>query len=109
VSKHTPGPWYVEDRRPGGGVMQVQAPYQGPGSSYCVASINYWRDVEANARLIAAAPEMLDALKLASQELSQYLDLQRILDYREYAAGTQKKLDEITALIAKAEGNLDDN
>jgi hypothetical protein len=63
----TPGPWRVEDRldRPvsgGGGALQVQAAHRGEGSSYCVASVNLWESPEANARLIAAVPELYEAL-----------------------------------------------
>lgn len=60
---HTPGPWWVERRI--GDALQVNARHRGEGSSYCVASINHWEgDADkANARLIAAAPELLAALK----------------------------------------------
>lgn len=59
MTKHTPGPWrVVEDRAPSS--LEVYA-----GKT---AIAECWRraDVEteiANARLIAAAPELLDALK----------------------------------------------
>lgn len=59
---HTQGPWWVDNRRPTG-ALQVQAQHRGVGSSYCVASVNYYEDDAANACLIAAAPELLDALK----------------------------------------------
>lgn len=56
---HTPGPWIAEaetDRRPAG----VSAPH-----NYALADVfGESRAVrEANARLIAAAPEMLEALR----------------------------------------------
>lgn len=68
--KHTPGPWRAEQVRMGG----PRNPYlawsvQGKGG--CVAEIRYTGihpknqigEDEANARLIAAAPELLEALK----------------------------------------------
>lgn len=71
ATKHTPGPWYVikgaynsirisdrpEDKRLAG-----------------IAQITEWAKSEvreANARLIAAAPELLDALQLVLEELKQ--------------------------------------
>ena len=62
MTKHTPGPWWIDDRRVADGALQVQAQHRGEGSSYCVASVNGWEVPEANARLIAAAPELLAAL-----------------------------------------------
>jgi hypothetical protein len=57
-----------------------------------------------DANLIAAAPDLLEGLKQAARELEQYVDLQQKLDYIEYAADTQKKLDAVNTIIAKAEG-----
>ena len=59
---HTPGPWWVERRV--GDALQVNARHRGEGSSYCVASVNHWEgDADrANARLIAAAPDLLAAI-----------------------------------------------
>jgi hypothetical protein len=68
AASYTPGPWWVEDRRHvqanrGGGALQVQAQHRGEGSSYCVASVNFWEATEANASLIAAAPDLFEALE----------------------------------------------
>ena len=64
MSKHTPGPWYatgkltryVEARIDGGLIQEVAA--CGPTK----ADGGYGPQQEANARLIAAAPELLEAL-----------------------------------------------
>lgn len=63
---HTPGPWWIERRL--GDELQVNAKHRGEGSSYCVASINHWEGEadRANARLIAAAPDLLAALRKAA-------------------------------------------
>ena len=58
-TKHTPGPWtadrqYIEKKMP-------------PGSNRKIIAEVYWHvydEYEANARLIAAAPELLEALEL---------------------------------------------
>ena len=59
-SSFTPGPWYfLPDRN---GRLQV-----GPSINYTVAEmcVTPLEGQEANARLIAAAPELLEALKWA--------------------------------------------
>jgi hypothetical protein len=74
--KHTPGPWQTridryEER------IDIQALDNGvPG--YTVASA--WgggdemaRDIKANAHLIAAAPELLEALEALRKELRQHV------------------------------------
>lgn len=61
MTQHTPGPWRVESR---GGMAgrEVRA-----GEALVVATVNTTSNDqgnrEANARLIAAAPEMLEALQ----------------------------------------------
>jgi len=57
MSRH----WWVEKR---GSQWQVQTAHRGPGSSFCIAPINHWSDdAEGTARLIAAAPALLEALE----------------------------------------------
>lgn len=61
MSKHTPGPWVD-------GGYDVEA-----SDRTLVCSMSGWRGpqaTKANARLIAAAPELLEALKLADAALS---------------------------------------
>ena len=70
--KHTPGPWfvtgsmtkYVEARIPGGLVQEVAAcgPTQADGG--------YGDQQQANAKLIAAGPDLLAALQLALDALA---------------------------------------
>jgi hypothetical protein len=57
MSNHTPGPWNVNGKQS----------IRGANSEY-IARTN-WQNGEANARLIAAAPELLEALMLADQHL----------------------------------------
>lgn len=60
-SKHTPGPWLVQMEWQGEPVVALVA---NPGRSvYVVSEDGPPRNGEANARLIAAAPELLEALK----------------------------------------------
>lgn len=75
---HTPGPWRVDNN--GGDRWSVD--FEGPSSSYipitggrkepvafAVEPTAYGTAVEANARLIAAAPELLEALRVAQHTL----------------------------------------
>ena len=80
-SKHTPGPWDAVEAETGGNLKALQIVSR---TNKLVAEVNtvvrfvYGKpdDPEADARLIAAAPEMLEALEAAQQELlflSSYL------------------------------------
>ena len=59
--KYTPGPWEASDS-----VGWAIYPEK-PGASH-IAQLNKWRsNSAANARLMAAAPDMLEALELVQQ------------------------------------------
>ena len=61
-AKHTPGPWVVAETRLGYDTIVRTQQGRGPVASILIAG--YLRPVAmANARLVAAAPELLDALK----------------------------------------------
>lgn len=80
-AKHTLGPWRIA----GKGAIRA-------GESAWVADVN-WHNREANARLIAAAPELLEALILAREELERY---------EEDRTGERYNNTVINAAIAKA-------
>lgn len=110
-ASHTPAPWRVSPIAGENGGIAIEADDPADGLQFQVCEI--WGidcdttiddRAHANARLIAAAPDLLAALRDASDELEQYVDLQRKLDYIEYAADTQKILNAVNATIAKAEG-----
>lgn len=66
---YTPGPWWVEE-----GHAEVFGPHimaagiQGPDALAAVDDITS-QDAEADARLIAAAPELLEALETTARRL----------------------------------------
>lgn len=76
MNKHTPAPWSVQSDPchfdtlsdvVGGEVKQMQGI-----KSQMFVSVGGWADVseqEANARLISAAPDLLEALKLVVDEI----------------------------------------
>lgn len=83
-ASHTPGPWALDRSRI-------------YGENMLVASVAYFRDTsleEANARLIAAAPDMLEALRLLADNIeAAFPGLKRM-----------GPLVQARAAIAKAEG-----
>lgn len=97
---HTPGPWTATEGRNGFGDFLNYVFKDGK----MVASLNladgdttYQRGItQANARLIAAAPELLAALKLAELELTSLHETKGL-----YFTGL---LETLRAAIAKAEG-----
>ncbi len=108
MSKHTPGPW--EYRLSEGGRHEVAggAPRGGHihGKCYvadCMISAAYRssEETQANARLIAAAPELLSCLHWAEAQLSAF-PRDELADMAR--AGFEMKLGKIRAAIAKAEG-----
>ena len=60
---HTPGPWILR-RHVNGPIADIYAPHDRPD---CLATTAFhgwtFAEMEANARLIAAAPDMLEALE----------------------------------------------
>ena len=101
MSKHTPGPWfitgnmtlYVEARIEGGLIQEVAS--VGPTQ----ADDGYGCQQRANANLIAAAPDLLEALEaICLMQARNYGDAtQTHLDFPELAAKAR-------AAIAKAKG-----
>lgn len=93
--KHTPGPWNTMlNTRPGAGYIAIER----AGTEFAIArvplSANGWHDEQskANAALIAAAPELLEALKAC-----------KVL-YCDYAKERHPIHEQIEAAIAKAQG-----
>ena len=71
-NKFTPGPWYVHDR-----------PQQGL-SNYTIGddetSVVAWASCRANARLISAAPDLLDALWFIVKAIKYGVSTQELND-----------------------------
>ena len=90
---HTPGPWVVKDRACFGHSLSIDA---GKWEIGRALAFNYKDDEQAaNAKLMAAAPCLLEACKAA---LSQITD-----DGRQ--GGTDWTIKTLKSAIAKAEGN----
>jgi hypothetical protein len=86
---HTKSPWHVGKRYPAGAV------YDEKGAEICAFSdLLHPAEVAANARLIAAAPDLLRALQDLVSVVGVRIDDPRI-----------KQFDAARAAIAKSEGN----
>jgi hypothetical protein len=76
-SAHTPGPWHVtmsENASVYGGEKHFAVMSdRETGGGQIVADLETLKEAEANARLIAAAPEMLDALRIAENAVRDWL------------------------------------
>jgi hypothetical protein len=59
---HTPGPWHVHQKWPGYHGIEIQAAEQTSIANLCLNVENAFRG-EANANLIVAAPDLLQALE----------------------------------------------
>ncbi len=95
MSDHTPGPWVAVART--NAYIDIEAPSQHGYSARNVASTSLTNHV-ANARLIAAAPDLLEALQSAERAMSN----------RDFAlmtlCGDRSVRMMIRAAIEKAEG-----
>ena len=89
MSKHTPGPWKTKE-------LMV---YAEDGNGVTIASVNS----EANARLIAAVPELLESLI----EAESYIDEVLRSEKRNHGSNCASDLElksQLSAAIAKATG-----
>jgi hypothetical protein len=99
AAAHTPGPWWIERRSE----LQIQARHRGEGSTYCVATVNHWEVPEANACLIAAAPDLLAALETLS-DLAENFSVSGVYFGEACMVAERRALDAAYDAIAKATG-----
>ena len=96
MSKFTPGPWYVNQLTPHKQIKESMciASDEGPITFMSTVSINYIDTLWANARLIAAAPELYEALSMAIEAMRDH-------NIDESMAG---EFEILTDALAKVEG-----
>ena len=100
TTQHTPGPWAVDDtgyRAPGNGLCVMAWPE-------CVAVVganNPHLPQDANAHLIAAAPDLLEALKEIAADYADRFDL----DDPSTNPGIKYTIKQARAAITKATGD----
>lgn len=90
---HTPGPWH-RNIKPASHYPTV---FSGRSKHVCTVAQSQDDEMEGNVNLIVAAPELLEALKMAEDFMTGFEgdDMQEDIDF---------KLHKIRASIAKAEG-----
>jgi hypothetical protein len=111
---HTPGPWRIIDSIEQSKATIVGADFPAMGF---VADVNLCRnndkeevDGAANARLIAAAPELLEALKHALAVCEAETELRGENDTDDYEGGAAGPVAEmIRDAITKAEGRVNND
>ena len=116
MSKHTEGPWAVEadpmDDRDYETMIVLPNKSGGFGTWIARAEHNWneasagehrisWAEAQANARLIAAAPELLEALEATTHEVESVIRLVSNLTVRDEM---QAVADKARSAIAKATG-----
>lgn len=89
MSKHTPGPW----QRDG---LSISAPQRGVVARCPTVKNGGVFDCSDNAHLIAAAPDLLEALKECLPDLEHYAST--------HGPGPDRRLEQARAAIAKARG-----
>lgn len=119
MTQHTPGPWKVSniihnsslkphDRKGYAGSVAYVWTDRAYPDGVCIASVReeLLGEVEANARLIACAPEMLDKLKELSRKTHEINALQHSGIGNEPGVWGElyQATNEAKAIIAKAEG-----
>lgn len=112
-TKHTPGPWrvrYIADGEPSRGFF-VEAPRINPKHGYDIEILcedgNYPDDMrEADAHLVAAAPDLLAVAKLSEKfyrdELEAIGDCEHAVNI--CCCEIKRELEDLQAVISKAEG-----
>jgi hypothetical protein len=88
MSEHSPGPWHYQQK------SDVYTHIVRADKHRFICQLSHHPEAEANARLIAAAPELLEALKSATFALALIAQ----------ADGNESYLEVAHAAIAKAEG-----
>ncbi|WP_429927734.1 hypothetical protein [Achromobacter xylosoxidans] len=115
TTNHTPGPWSLETVRTSCGVCHKVGPFPGRReddkprhaclyADYPSESNPADQELLANARLIAAAPELLEAGEEAAGSLSAAMEIMTRLGYGRTANVMQAYHDALVAAISKAKG-----
>lgn len=106
MSGHTEGPWRVGDRHTENGVYSADGRLV--ANTHSLQSNSGWEAIaaenDANARLIAAAPDMLEALKAVNKLISEGAEHGMSPFENDFAERLFKSQQKTFAAIAKAEG-----
>ena len=104
MAKHTKGPWRATLSIPAHGRFPAVWQIDDWQDAICTTQFCYARETEANARLIASAPEMLDALIECEDHFDRYADAEILADGSMVPTREMTLLTLVRAAIAKATG-----
>jgi hypothetical protein len=111
MSGFTPGPWRInkDSKNTGYAVVAAQPKHHGGGTAICTVrpslrTDDAYDEAEANARLIAAAPEMYEMTKLFARYLAYEIKKQEWDGDDEGANLKSYTLAQVRAALDKAEG-----
>lgn len=96
---HTPGPWHVDSVPCDTGKIFIHSGDAGADDRRDIADVHQWyghKAQMANAQLIAAAPELLDALECAEGVVHWAIE--------QHGASAEAVLKKVRAAIRKAKG-----
>ena len=97
MTPHTPGPWVVVEKNGNYEVQTEQQNAYNDGPSYFIADAIDCFAAEANARLIAAAPELLSALDNLIDVADRYMDFDENSRFGEAVAKARAAIAKATA------------
>lgn len=98
--QHTPGPWdWFVGNSNGRGLIRIERGSEAPDAGGHIASLTRGAENEANARLIAAAPELLAVLGLIANA-----DIKSVFNEVQARALLFDMMERARAAIARAEG-----
>ena len=98
-TEHTPGPWQVETER---GILDITA--AGAGNIAMVSRSQLAGDSDANARLIAAAPSLLEACAALLECDTPTEDMGGDWGTSEWCEWVGQAIEKARAVIAQAKG-----
>lgn len=109
-AKHTPGPWEVSEDDYGdelwfGGDGKGLVSVNGFSNGGCKDRPEEWQQLLADARLMAAAPELLDVAEMFQRQAKAVLQSDGLgFDLERYKTALEFIMPQIDAAIAKAKG-----
>lgn len=101
-AQHTPGPWHVVSTKPAR--FPEYRIIDNAGQYVAAVSIHSHNRATDDARLIAAAPDMLAALKALRDGIDALPDGASVKELREYLQHDCNKLEAASGAIARATG-----
>ena len=100
TQKHTPAPWLVFDNHPDRACLHVAPEGSNPVCNDVATVYTSNKNADADARLIAAAPELLEALEFIFEQVTNEKNHHHTLGAFSHGAG----IDMAKKAIAKAKG-----